>query len=171
MLGRDLQRGLFVAETVHMEICSHFFLCASPFTNGNDCFVASSHYISLPGDVKLALGENPQWLGVKPSLCHGGCPTRSGEQGVSEAERILPSPKCLSQQQKKRQLVGEYRVHVYKWIPPERCRCMLVFKGISKISKMVLSKMCTLVLLTVMLKICSTAYITLNSRAQVGQRV
>lgn len=107
-------------------------------------------------------------MGVKPSLCHGGCPTRRGEQGVSEAFRILPSPKCLSQRQKKRKLVEEYRVHVYKWIPPERCRYILVLKGISK---MVLSKMCISVVLTVMLKICSTAYITVNSRAQVGQRV
>lgn len=78
-------------------------------------------------------------------------PSRRGEQGVSGAERILPSPTCLSQAQKKRKLVEQYRVHV-SWIPPERCRYTLV-----------LSKMCILVLVTVMLKICSTAYITLNS--------
>lgn len=144
-----------------MEICSHFFLCAIPFTNGNDCFVASSHYISLPGDVKLALGEIPGCLGVKPSLCHQGCSTRRGKLGASEAGRILLSPTCLGQgQKKKRKLVEKYRVYIFKWIPPERCRYTLV-----------LSKICILVLLTVTLKICSTAFITLHSRAQVRQRV
>lgn len=46
--SREICRDDCLAGTVHMEICSHFFLCAIPFTNGNDCFVASSHYISLP---------------------------------------------------------------------------------------------------------------------------
>lgn len=90
-----------------MEICSHFLLCAIPFTNGNDCFIASSHYICLTGDVKLALEEIPGWLGVKPSLCHQGCPTRKGKLGVSEAGRILPSPTSLGQGQKKKRKVVE----------------------------------------------------------------
>lgn len=71
-----------LAGTVHMEICSHFFLCASPFTNGNDCFVASFRDISLPWDVKLALGEIPPWLGLKSGLCGS---TRKGEQGGSRS--------------------------------------------------------------------------------------
>lgn len=92
----EICRGDCLAGTVHMEICSHFFLCAIPFTNGNDCFIASSHSISFPWDVKLGLGEIPQWLGLKPSLCHRSCSTRKGEQGGSKAGRTLPLPACLS---------------------------------------------------------------------------
>lgn len=40
-----------------MEICSHFFLCVVLFTNGNDCFIASSHYALLPWGVKWGLGK------------------------------------------------------------------------------------------------------------------
>lgn len=40
-----------------MEICSHFFLCVLLFTNGNDCFIASSHYNSLLWGAKWGLGK------------------------------------------------------------------------------------------------------------------
>lgn len=63
---------------VHMEICSHFFLCALLFTNGNDCFIASSHYTSLPWGVKLGLGEIPLPWGAEATCLQQGPVPRHG---------------------------------------------------------------------------------------------
>lgn len=158
-LGRDLQRWLFSRDCTYGNLFSFLPLCY-PIYKWKWLLRSQFSLYFFPRRCEISTRRNPTVAGSEAWSLPSRLPHQEGEQGVSEAGRILPPLTCLGQSQKKRKLVEQYRVHVYKWIPPERCRYTVV-----------LSKMCILALLTVMLKIWSTAFITLNSKAQMGQRV